>query len=195
MIPENCSFWGEQQPGSFWPVCGSPWKGPGTQSILGDFPSHRHRQFILLKSCQRSLSWASVESSEHSFPQHSIRVFQRPWLDWQTFPPNVLAYNVSKFNLVNSGRNTGTSMLDLRLGMVYSLWYLKMVLREEKKIKAIFLLRDRKERYATLWGVLLEACLLYFHMTFSLNMSLCLKLSFYEISHIGLGPVLRIFSH
>lgn len=41
-----------------------------------------------------------------------------------------------------------------------------------------------------------QTCHLYVHMGFSLNVSLCVKLSSCKkISHIGLGPVLMISSH
>lgn len=55
VLRNDCSFCGEGQPEEpVTCVCGSPWKGPGTQGRLGDCPAHRYKQCNLLKSYQLS---------------------------------------------------------------------------------------------------------------------------------------------
>lgn len=100
---ENRSFGGEEQPRSHWPVCGHPWKGPGTQSSLGNFSSHRHRQFNLLESLRLSLNLRFTVKRWARLPANNTGCLSETLAGLVNLSPNVLAYNVNKSSPVHSG--------------------------------------------------------------------------------------------
>lgn len=82
-------------------MCGHPWKGPGTQSSLGNFSSHRDRQFNLIESLRLSLNLRFTVKRWARLPANNTGCLSLAGL--VNLSPNFLAYNVNKSSPVHSG--------------------------------------------------------------------------------------------
>lgn len=86
---ETCSLCGERQPGSPRRVYSRPWKGPGTPSSLGDFPSHREI-IQLTKTLPNALKFELPRKAADMAPQHYLCVSE-PLAGMANFSPKFLA--------------------------------------------------------------------------------------------------------